>query len=461
VFNQREDDTLEYDSDWELAPQIVETIGTGMAPDQSEELDAFVSLEARIEDLLVLRETIVDTHGMCQGFALEAQRLLPEFDRKAPLGFYTVAPTATRFTIALEELGAGIWTLIAAGIAAVIAALVKFFKWLGKGDETKAAERMKDAAGTLKEAQDLLKECETLVAEGNKSIENKYLFIKHKPQKEHYSLDSLVKTLFMDSPHEQRVAAFLQTRDPFFHDLVNKGPYSAELGKLAGFFNGLQIVLRQRVNALQQVSKLDLIKDDASSGTANLRVLETLAEPTRVHYNGKEMTLQDVKTIIQDATHHVHEEKPEGNLSFDQLFSTMNEALSASDAVKSLEEVGHLTPLLESMKDELLALEKKAGQYSTDGKKGQQSTLVGTGLRHAIFTLGVDIANLTSLAAEVAQYQQRLLHLAANAASFSEAVATKLGNEVKDQSGAELEIWHGIAKDLARKRVALQQLYRS
>jgi hypothetical protein len=461
VYNLRSSDTEDFNPDFELVPQIVETIGTGMAPEIEEDLEAFVALEARIEDLVLLRETIIEQCGMSQTFAMEAKRLLPEFDQGVPLGFYTSEPSATRFGVALEELSSGIWALIAAGIAACIAAIIKFFKWLGKGDEAKAEERTKNAVESLKEAMGILDQCDKLVAEGAKSVENKYLFLKDKPQKEHFSMDSLIKALFQDNPHDQRISAFLQSQDPFFHDLVNKGPYTKELGKLAGFFNNLQIILKQRVHLIEQVSNLDLSKEDVSNDIANIRMLDSLSEPTRVHYDGKEMTLAEVKDAIQAVTHEVHAKHPESNLSFDSLFSTMSQAMTSSDTVKALEEVVHFMPLLEKMKGELAGMEKTSGRYTTDGQKGKHSTLVGTGLRHAIFVLGGDLGNLSTLASEVMQYQHRMLYLSFHAAEFAEAVAMKLATEVRDQSGAELEVWRGIAKELQAKRKELQQLYRA
>jgi hypothetical protein len=460
MYNLRSTDTEDFDADWELSPQIVETIGTGVAPELTEELDALVTLEARLEDLLILRESIISSGGMSQSFALEAQRLLPEFDQKAPLGFYTLEPTKTRLGVALEELSSGVWALIAAGIAAVIAAIIKFFKWLGKGDETKATERTQSASSDLQEAITLLKACDKLITDGAKSVENKYLFLKDKPQKEHFSLDSLIKALFSDVPHDTRIAAFLQTTDPFFHDLVNKGPYTKELGKLTGFFSNLQIILKQRLNMIEQVGKLDLSRDDVASDMSNIRMLDTLSEPTRVSYDGKEMDLQEVKSRIQEVTHSVQAEKHESDLSFDKLFSTMSDSMSETDTVKSLEEVVYFMPLLERMKTELVLLQKQAGHYATDGQKGKHTTIIGTGLRHAIFVLGVDVASISALAAEVMSYQHRLLHLATNAASFAEVVAMRLANEVRDQNGAELEVWRDIAKELARKRKDLSALYR-
>lgn len=459
MYNQRLDETLDYDTDWELVPQIVETIGTGAAPDVSEELDEFVSLEARIEDLLVLRESIVETHGMSQGFALEAQRLMPEFDNKNPLGFYTVAPSATRYAVAIEELSAGIWSLIAAGIAAVIALIVKFMKWLGKGKEEEAEERVKNAAEKLDDAKKLLAECDRLIQEGQEAIRGKHIYMDDSRRDEHGSLDQLVRSYMLSSTHGKRIQEFLETKDPYFHDLINHGPYTKEMAGLAVVFKSLQLILRQRLNALEAVGRMDLADDSLTSNMANVKMLETLKDHVQVSYNGKESTLQEIKTSVDMVTREVANQQVSGDLSFDHLFGSMAQALTNSAVTVSLQELTTLTPMIDQMRHKLQALEAKAGSYKSDGSQGKHSTLVGTDLRHAIFVLGTDLSALQGITSEVMQYQHRILFLSSNAASFAEAMAELIGRSARAEDGTHLEKWKEIAYKLKEKRQSLHNLY--
>lgn len=459
MWNQRLDESLDYDADWELVPQIVETIGTGAAPDPSEELDAFVSLEARIEDLLVLRESIMEAHGMSQGFALEAQRLLPEFDNKNPIGFYTQAPSATRYAVAIEELSNGVWTLIAAGIAAVIALIVKFVKWLGKGKEEEAVEQTKSAAEKLEEAKKLLADCDRLIAEGREKIAGKHIYIDGGSKQEHSTLDQLVRSYMMSDAHGKRIKEFLETKDPYFHDLINHGPYTKEMANLAIVFKGLQLLLRQRLNALEAVAQLDLNDDSLSSNLANVKMLASLKEHVQVPYQGKDSTLQEIKTSVDMVTREVASQQVSGDLSFDHLFGSMAQALTNSDVAVSLKELTTLTPLIDQMRHKLQALEAKAGSYKSDGHSGKHSTLVGTDLRHAIFVLGTDISALQGITAEVMQYQHRILFLSSNAASFAESMAETIANSARTEDGAHLDSWKEILRKLREKRKELHGLY--
>jgi len=458
MFNQRLNDALDYDQDWELAPQIVETVGTGVAPDVLEDLEGLPGLEARIEDLSVLRGALLETKGMTQQFALEAQRILPEFDGLRPLGYYTAAPSRTRYNVALEELSAGIWSLIAAGIAAVIYAIVKFFKWLMRSKEAKSVEEaVKDQASALEEVQRLLKRCETLVDEGVSSTHGQYIYLHDKPQREIYSLDKAIEELAKGTPHEQRIALFLQTKDPFFHDLVHRGPYSTEMALLSHFFKDLQVILRQRLGTLQAVSHLNLTDASTVADAANLRALEVLGVPMVVRFKESEQTLADIKSQIFTLGHETSLQEVEGKISFDQLFHVMSEAFNRTDMVESLHSLQTTMPLLENLKDELVKLESTLGSYTRDGMQGEHSTMIGTNLRHAVFVLGQDISSMITITGELMGFQNRLMYMAQSAASFATAISIRLSRAGRNQDGGELACWRAVGAELADVNKSLQR----
>jgi hypothetical protein len=461
MYNQRLDETQEYDWFQELAPQIVETVGTGVAPDMSEDLELFASLEARIDELAALREALLQQKGMSQQFALEAQRLLPEFDGKRPIGFYTQEPSATRYAIAVEELSDGVWALIAAGIAAVIYAIVKFFKWISGGKEEANAGTVKDRAAQMKEVQELLKKCDTLVKEGSHSIQGQYVYLKGAEKKELFSLDTVIERLFESGAHNKRMLAFLKTKDPFFHDLVNRGPYSQQMAEFGRLFKEIQIVLRQRLKVLESVNHLDMNEESATSRMANMRALAELKDQTSINFGGHSQTLQEIKHHLTQLAHEAASAEVDGKLSFDQLFHSMTEAFQRSEMTQALEELAVTMPLLEQLKEELQRLEQKAGGYASDGKKDGHSTRIGTELRHAIFVLGQDVAGLTGITSELMSYQSRLFYLADNAANFATVVAEKLAERGMNGNGGELTTWKGVSIDLDRINEKLHSIAKS
>jgi hypothetical protein len=360
--------------------------------------------------------------------------------------------------VALEELSSGIWALIAAGIAAVIYAIVRFFKWI-RGDKEQSSEAaVKDRVSQLSEVQALLRKCDKLIAEGVSSTHGQYMYLREKPREEVYTLDKVIATLFTNTPHEKRIAAFLKSKDPFFHDLVHQGPYSTELAQLGHLFKDLQVILRQRLGALETVSKLDLYDESPTARMANMKALDLLENPAQVKYHDRDMTLQEIRSQIYHLSHETSTMQVEGDISFDRLFSTMTAAFERSDVKSSLEELTTTLPLLDQLKDQLQKLEAQAGSYAKDGQEGGHSTRIGSQLRRAVFVLGQDVAALSTITAELMSYQNRLFYLASNAASFATAVASRLAHEGLNQNGGELSTWYRVGNDLKKVDREFQRL---
>ena len=68
-----------------------------------EELKKLTALESRLDDLKYLYDDLKDASGMNQTYALEAQRIIPDFGG-VPIGYYSKDLTATRYQISLETL---------------------------------------------------------------------------------------------------------------------------------------------------------------------------------------------------------------------------------------------------------------------------------------------------------------------------------------------------------------------
>ena len=84
----------------------------GGEPELRDDLDliavATEDLEVQLRDLELLQQNIKEQGGMCQGIALEAHAILPDFiNDERPIGFFTKYPSRTQLTAALEDIDAG------------------------------------------------------------------------------------------------------------------------------------------------------------------------------------------------------------------------------------------------------------------------------------------------------------------------------------------------------------------
>jgi len=97
--------------------------------DISENIANITAMENKISDALYLYDDIIKSKGMNQSFAIEAMKVIPDFGG-VPIKYYTESTTLTRYKLAIEELSAGIWAMIAAAALAIAAMLGKFISWL-------------------------------------------------------------------------------------------------------------------------------------------------------------------------------------------------------------------------------------------------------------------------------------------------------------------------------------------
>jgi hypothetical protein len=74
--------------------------------------------------------------------------------------------------------------------------------------------------------------------------------------------------------------------------------------------------------------------------------------------------------------------------------------------------------------------------------------MLGQALRQAIFVLGQDVASMISITGELMSFQNRLLHMASNAAGFAAAIATRLAVHGLNQDGGNLARWTSVAHEL-------------
>lgn len=104
-------------------------------PEMKDDIDLIVSTEAYVQRLIDLHERVSSARGMSRSFAVEFNELIPDMQAFSPNRF-TEEITLTGWQPSLEALSAKIWALIIAGAVALIALIVKFFKWLFGGDSS-------------------------------------------------------------------------------------------------------------------------------------------------------------------------------------------------------------------------------------------------------------------------------------------------------------------------------------
>lgn len=103
---------LELDDELEdkIFPTFSEILFQDPTPGEVPEIDDdtnIVTVVNGLKDLHYLHTDIVKSKGMCAGFALEAERIMPGFlNEDRPVGFFTRVPTKTLYQVSLEAIEA-------------------------------------------------------------------------------------------------------------------------------------------------------------------------------------------------------------------------------------------------------------------------------------------------------------------------------------------------------------------
>jgi hypothetical protein len=453
MFNQSLNAGIDddYDTDLDVVPQIVETIGTGTPPELEEETQTISTMESRIDDLLVLRAEICYQRGMSQALAIEGLRIMPEFGEGAPMNFYSLRPGRTRLAIANESIIRGIWEAIRTAISALRNMLRKLLNWLRGGGSADAEGLDEAATETEKNIAELVKTAEELID-----------VLKAYRKGVYRSRDgggpaNLTFDQVFDYVQGNARDYFYGARpgpEKLYLDLLHDGGYSKAMRAAGDLCEGLTVILKQRVALLDSIISKDF-RGQAFSGekAAALGHLRKLDEPLTVTFDHRTLTLDEYNAMLRDLRHGGDKRRENGRGEHGRLeiadlytaFSRLGKRLTISDAIRSLRK---LTPLMTAMEQHLAELEKLIGQLPADDAPGSASAVFGPGLRSAILKLGKDVSDLAVLVHGVMSYAAEIRLTAKMAIRLARDVARFVVENIVDESTDAPAEWVKLRKTL-------------
>lgn len=397
----------------------------GKVPELREDVE-LIALEGALQDLAYLKQDMLRTGGMRQSFALEAQRLLPSFDGGVPLGYYTKEPSATRYKVALEEIHKGFWALLAAAVAAVIAAIVKLISWW-RGSGKSASDAAASRASVAEDNEQVLKTSEAHLQKLQEALRGDASMMSGGESDRALSMDTLMKDVWDNPARYERVMNFLKLPDPIYRDILTAGPYSQAFYQLSGHLGGITNVLRLKLTELEKVSHLDKHSFLQQDTSINQHVLQIIATPIKLGFNGKSLPLAEVadqlSQLRQDTEQQEDADKP---MTLDELTHGVIASYRKSHVSEYFKAQAEIAEVLEHLGDALKRLQKTTGDLSTDGSPGHNSEGVGAHLRDVIFQVGKEIADYHRLFSEMNRYGVYLERLTSQAVGLAREVELQL-----------------------------------
>lgn len=444
-------------------PELFDNPTPGEVPDFDQEISVISSLRVAAEALADVFSDIKRAGGMNLTFAMEAERILPNTLSK-PMGYYTKSTSATLLKESMEGITTGIWALIGAGIAAVLALVYKLVKWLtgSKSDKTDvtdadgraARDNFEKKAKAVPEAQeaamDAVKEMRVL------NNDMRHNPIEFKTQSGHVirynNMDDAIAELFTDDEKYGRAKRFLDNPNPIHQDIVAEGPYTQFFYKVVDnqLFHNVHDALNLKISELEAIRK----EDAEAQGSLLVQLysrLDQLTKPIMVGYQGADITLSELVDKMRAARSGAAHKEVKRNLHFDHLFNTIESSLKRKDLARTLHDVSTGLGIVVDMKKALKKTSDLLGDLSVDGSPGASTEGIAVRLRAAIPALGHDIAAFGQLIHQVDQFANDYMFLVREVVGFSTMIVAKISRDM-ERSGAEVsQEWKNLMKDRSKK----------
>jgi hypothetical protein len=179
----------------------------------SEHIGTITAMENKINDLFYLANAIESAKGMNQTFAMEAEKIIPNFGGVS-IGYYSKDTSATRYKLSLEEISAGVWALIAAAVTAIITMIIKFISWAFGSSSSDSSKKSSVTAGSFKAEEKKREEIIDIIKDIDKAV-----------SKEGLDIDKILAEYVKKADPASSLSTMLTVTDPLFHDVMTNGPY--------------------------------------------------------------------------------------------------------------------------------------------------------------------------------------------------------------------------------------------
>jgi hypothetical protein len=435
----------------------------GEVPDLKEDVKLIAADENALEDLQYLIADIRRTRGMCQSFAMEAERIAPGV-MGVPLGYFTKSITTTRYRIATENLFAKVWEFIKQAIAKLREAMRKVIFWIiGKKDGKASKDELKrENAEATQRADETAKQAEKATDEVSAAAVNLSNAVKHGATFKEGSgttqlsdLDRIIGELI--GGQNEHVRKYMGGTDPVFNDLVNQGSYYKLLVNTNKAVLPAISAMQEKVMILAKTLDALVAGDSSTSEALQGDTLKKLQSETLFRTDGQERSLsaylEHMRATQSDAS------KPAQQMrSFDEVFSSLSQAFRTRLIYELNRFVDAGTSILIDAEDALREVEEKLAKPAAQDHTAQTNV----DWHATIHTLRTDMTDLTAIIMHVKSYRTQVTTMVMDAMGFAYEVAEAVQKQLApDQPSHQVtSAIEDLIKEAAHYRQELAKLQR-
>lgn len=411
--------------------ELFEDPVAGELPDLDAEIKLVTSFEHQLLDLSRVAEDIVNAGGMCQRFALEAEAIVPGYliTDRVPLGYYSKDISATRLKLALEEVSKGMWALIAAGIAAALALLIKLISWFrGRGGDD-------SEGGSGGSGGDIVAKHES-ASETIDQVKRVMEDAQHDKTSDGDTLDTVSKDMAIR--RDTKIYDFLRNQNELVSDLLNHGALARELEKACRGLDKPIGAFKAKVILLNQTINNDTSSDDITTDNRTSMNVRQLMIPITVVWSEKlKGNLTDVAKEMHDHfTIKANQPHKLGD-NWDRALTELSRALDNQGLIKTLKDRSELDDNMEALQLNLQAKEKMYSGEHDDVQGAKLSVERGKEIRQAMAFLMQEVTALVKIYKVVMDSSTLMQKLAHEAVLVQEDLVREMESRCKS-AGTEL-----------------------
>lgn len=435
----------------------------GEVPDLRDDVTLIAADENALEDLQFLMADMRRVGGMCQAFALEAERISPG-TLGVPAGYFTKTPTSTRYRIATENLFAKVWEFIKQAIQKLRDGLKKVIYWLiGKKVDKGDPEALKrENAEATRRADEVAQEGEKATDEVGAAAINLSNAVKHGAEfkegggtQQYSDMDRIIGELL--GGQNDHVRKFMGGQDPIFNDLVNQGTYYKMLMETNKAVLPAVTALQTKVLEVTKLIDALLAAEGQTADVVQGDTLRKLAEPitfrTANQQLGLAQYLEHLRAQQSDAS------KPTQQMrSFDEVFSALSQAFRQRLVYELNRFVDTGTASLIDAEEALRVTEELLTQASTQ----EHTAETQVDWHKTIHALRTDITDMTAILMHVKTYRTQVQVMLVGTMEFAYQVAEKMSRQLAgEQTNQQVsETVQQLAKEARHYRDNLAKMGR-
>jgi hypothetical protein len=434
----------------------------GEVPDLKDDVKLIASDENALEDLQFLMADMKRVGGMCQAFALEAERVAPGV-MGVPAGYFTKAPTSTRYKIATENLFAKVWEFIKQAIQKLRDGLKKIIYWLiGKKDDKGDPEALKrENAEATKKADDVAKEGEKATDDVAAAAINVSNAVKHGVEfkenggtQQYSSMDRIIgEALGGQNDH---VRKFMAGQDSIFSDLVNQGSYFKFLMETNKVVMPAATALQTKIGESANLIKTLIASEGQTASVVQGDTLRKLAEPISFKVGAQSMNLSQYLEHLR--TQQSEAEKTQQQMrEFDEVFTALSQAFRQRLVYELNRFVEAGTSTLIDAEEVLREVEEQLTKASAQEHTAESNV----DWHKTIHALRTDITDLSAILMHVKTYRTQVTVMLVDLMEFAYDVAEAIMKRLTGESNHQVtETVQMLAKEAKHYRDNLAKMGR-